>query len=101
MASKRSKTTPALAPLHPEAEALHARLLAEYDFSDGASLAMLRELCGTLGRLREVQQIICVEGLVIEGSQGQRRPHPLLATEDMLRRSLLAHARSLRLTVEA
>lgn len=101
MATKRPKATPAPAALHPEAQALHDRILSEYEFSDGASLAVLRELCGTLGRLREVQAVIGAEGLCVEGSQGQRRPHPLLATEDMLRRSLLAHARSLRLTVEA
>ena len=101
MASKRSKTTPPPVALQGEALALHDRLLGEFDFADAASLAMLKELCGTLGRLREVQQVIAAEGLTVEGSQGQRRPHPLLATEDMLRRSLLAHARSLRLTVEA
>jgi phage terminase small subunit len=100
MAAKRPKTTPPAA-LHGEALALHDRLLSEYDFSDDASLTMLRELCGTLSRLREVQAVIGSEGLTVEGSAGQLRPHPLLATEDMLRRSLLAHARSLRLTVEA
>lgn len=101
MATKRSKTTAAPAALHPDAAALHARVLAEFDFSDGASLAVLREMCGTLDRLRQVQSVITAEGLTVTGSTGQPRPHPLLATEDMLRRSLLAHARSLRLTVEA
>lgn len=101
MASKRSKTTAPPAALHGEALALHDRLLGEFEFNDGASKAVLHELCGTLGRLREVQAAISAEGLVVAGSQGQRRPHPLLAVEDMLRRSLLAHARSLRLTVEA
>lgn len=100
MAKRPSNKAPA-ATLQGEAAALHARLLTEFDFGDGASLAMLQELCGTLQRLREVQAVIAAEGLTVEGSQGQRRPHPLLATEDALRRSLLAHARSLRLTVEA
>jgi hypothetical protein len=51
--------------------------------------------------LREVQAVIAAEGLTVAGSMGQRRAHPLLGAEDMLRRSLLAHARALRLNVEA
>jgi hypothetical protein len=101
MASKRSKTPTSPTSLHGEALALHARLLGEFDFSDGASAAVLHELCATLQRLREVQAVIAAEGLTVAGSMGQRRAHPLLGAEDMLRRSLLAHARALRLNVEA
>jgi hypothetical protein len=99
--SKRSKTPTSPASLHGEALALHARLLGEFDFSDGAAATMLHELCATLQRLREVQAVIASEGLTVAGSMGQRRAHPLLAVEDTLRRSLLAHARALRITVEA
>lgn len=98
MAAKRSKTTPAPAALHGEALALHDQLVREFSFEDAAALATLRQLCETLARLREVQGVIGADGLVVVGVSGQRRAHPLLGTEDMLRRSLLAHARALRIT---
>jgi P27 family predicted phage terminase small subunit len=100
MATKRPPKPPQ--HLRGEAADLWRRTLDEYEFTDAASLAILRQACETLARIREVQAVIAADGLTVEGSKGQRRPHPLLATEDMLRRSLLAHARSLRLTaVEA
>jgi len=86
------------AGLSPEAAALWTRTLQEYAFDAGADLTLLRELCSTLDRLRQVQEGIRATGLTVTGSQGQVRANPLLTLEDQLRRTLLAHVRALRLT---
>jgi len=72
--------------------------MAEYVFESAADLALLGELVRTVDRLREVQAAIKAGGLMVLGSNGQPRPHPLLAVEDAVRRAILAHVRALRLT---
>jgi P27 family predicted phage terminase small subunit len=98
MAPRRATTPPAPSGLSAEASELWRRTLAEFAFDAGADLTLLRELCATLDRLREVQAGIKAQGLTVTGSQGQPRLNPLLAHEDQLRRTLLAHVRALRLT---
>ena len=44
------------------------------------------------------RQAIAADGLTVTGAAGQVRPNPLLATEDALRKSIIAHVRTLRLT---
>ena len=70
----------------------------EYAFNTAADLTLLAELCRATDRLRDVQQAIAADGLTVTGAAGQVRPNPLLATEDALRKSILAHVRTLRLT---
>ena len=92
-------TTPKPPPgLSAEARSLWTRTLAEYSFNTAADLALLAELCRATDRLREVQTAIKTDGLTVAGAAGQVRPNPLLATEDALRESILAHVRTLRLT---
>jgi hypothetical protein len=79
---------------------LRARLLATYDFSDDAAgLRLLDELVLASEQLRQVQERIQRDGLVVPGSQGQSRAHPLLGEQERLRRTILAFARSLRLAL--
>ena len=47
------------------------------------------ELLRVRDRLDEVRVVLAVEGLVTEGSTGQRRAHPLVAVEESLRSQLL------------
>jgi P27 family predicted phage terminase small subunit len=96
--TKRPTTPKPPAGLSAEARRLWERTLSEYAFSPGADLALLAELCRATDRLREVQTAIAAGGLVVAGAAGQVRPNPLLATEDALRKSILAHVRTLRLT---
>jgi P27 family predicted phage terminase small subunit len=96
--TKRPTTPKPPAGLSAEARSLWQRTLAEYAFSTGADLALLAELCRATDRLRDVQTAIKADGLTVTGAAGQVRPNPLLATEDALRKSILAHVRTLRLT---
>lgn len=92
------KTPTAPSGLSAEASALWRRTLDEYEFSSAADFALLRELCTTVDRLRQVQEGIKGSGLMVTGANGQPRLNPLLQHEDALRRTILAHVRALRLT---
>jgi hypothetical protein len=67
-------------------------LVADVRASSGGADADL-ELAGELLRIRdrldEVRSVLADEGLVTEGSTGQRRAHPLVAVEGSLRSQLL------------
>jgi phage terminase small subunit len=92
-------TPPAPKGLSVESKELLDRILAEYDFSDSASMQLLEELCRCHDRLASARRRIRRDGLMIRGSKGQLRPHPLLAAESALRRDLLALVRALRITL--
>ncbi|HMO48708.1 MAG TPA: P27 family phage terminase small subunit [Rubrivivax sp.] len=98
MTTKRPSTPSAPADLSAEAKRLWQRTLTEYTFNTAADFALLAELCRATDRLRDVQASISATGLTVEGAAGQLRPNPLLAIEDSLRKTILAHVRALRLT---
>jgi hypothetical protein len=80
---------------------LRKRLLAAYDFDDDpAALELLDQLVLAIAQLHAVQERLAKDGLVIRGSVGQTRAHPLLAEQDRLRRAVLALTRSLRLSFD-
>jgi P27 family predicted phage terminase small subunit len=92
-----AKNTTAPRTLGPAGRRLWRAIQAEYEIADAASLNILESLCQVSDRLAECREAIARDGLVVEGSGGQPRPHPLLQTEAEARRALLAHARALRL----
>lgn len=85
------------AELSSEARRLWSEILEDYQIDDAGGLAMLRQLCETLDRLRECQQAIKADGVTVKGYRGQPRPHPLLKTESECRRQMLACYRALNL----
>jgi hypothetical protein len=48
--------------------------------------SLLANVLRAADRLDEVARILSEEGLTVNGSKGQKRPHPLLALEQSLRR---------------
>ncbi len=96
----RKRPTKAKAPagLSVEARALWIATNDEYSFETAADFTLLRQLCETLDRLREIQAGIKTSGLMVAGSQGQMRLNPLLQAEEAARRTILAHVRALRLS---
>jgi P27 family predicted phage terminase small subunit len=84
--------------LSTEARGLWTETNDEYSFETAADYALLRQLCETLDRLRQIQVSIKGSGLMVAGSQGQLRINPLLQAEEAARRTILAHVRALRLT---
>jgi hypothetical protein len=54
--------------------------MEQYDFGDDpAALTLLDELILSVDQLRSIQAALVEDGLVVAGSTGQRRAHPLLA----------------------
>lgn len=94
---KRTKTKPPVG-LSAEARTLWVETNDEYTFETAADFTLLRQLCETLDRLRQIQAAIKTGGLTVIGSQGQVRLNPLLQAEEAARRTILAHVRALRLT---
>lgn len=82
-----------------EARALWSSIVAEHVIDDGASFELLRQLCESVTSLRAIQRQIRKDGLMVKGSKGQMRPHPLFATEAEYRRAILACIRGLRIDV--
>src|SRR5690554_5852798 len=95
--SMKKRTTTPPKTLGHDGRTLWTNLRNEYDISDSGSLAVLQSLCETVDRLNECRETIARDGLTVEGSGGQPRPHPLLQVEAESRRALLAHSRALRL----
>lgn len=99
--SKPTRTRPAPPGFSAESRALWADIMKSHVIDDGASRALLRQLCESLDGLRAVQARIKQDGLVIAGSKGQLRPHVLLGVESEYRRSILATVRALRLDIQS
>jgi hypothetical protein len=59
------------------------------------SASLLDEITTVRARLAEVVTAIAKDGIVVEGSQGQPRPHPLLTVERGLRRDVFRLEREL------
>ena len=71
-------------------------ILAVYDLSP-AELAILGQACRTADLLTRLDAELDGAGLTAEGSEGQPRPHPLLAASATQRRTLDSLLRSLSL----
>lgn len=96
----KRKASPQAPPRGLSAAGKHlwSATVAEYEFEGAADLALLAELCQAFDGARACRARIARDGLMVDGSAGQPRPHPLLAIEDAYRRSMLACVRALRLT---
>lgn len=53
-------------------------------------LLLLADMVRVRQRLLEVSETLNKEGLTVEGSKGQKRPHPLLSVEGALQRDFAA-----------
>lgn len=53
-------------------------------------LLLLEHALRAMDRLEGVRMVLDREGLTVEGSKGQTRPHPLLVAEGVLRREVAA-----------
>lgn len=85
------------AALSAESRRLWEEIVSDFQFDDAAGLAILRQLCESLDRLRQVQRAIADDGLVTKGYNDQPRAHPLLKVESETRRQVLACFRALKL----
>jgi hypothetical protein len=99
--SKPTRTRSAPPALSAEARELWADIMKSHVLDDGASRALLRQLCESLDGLRAVQARIKADGLMTSGSRNQPRPHVLLGVEAEYRRAILACVRGLRLDITA
>lgn len=83
--------------LSDESAGLWRDVIADFQIEDAAGLAVLRQLCESLDHLRACQARVEKDGLMVKGSRGQHRPHPLLKEISEARRSFFAACRTLNL----
>lgn len=102
MARKHAREVPeAPSDLSESSRALWAGLVADLDATGGGAevdLLLLGDVLRARDRLCDVSQALSADGLIVLGSTGQRRPHPLLATEGALRREVAASLERLGLS---
>jgi len=87
----RRPKPPAPPDLSPASAAAWAGLVADLLATSGAAevdLMLLANVLRATDRLAQVRAVLAVDGATVLGSQGQVRPHPLLATESTLRREV-------------
>ena len=85
--------------LSTEARALRQAIQNDYGIRDPTGLAVLDQLCHALDGIRACQRAIRSDGLMVRGSRGQMRAHPLIGAEEGYRRAFVQAVRTLRLDV--
>ena len=91
---------PAPPDLSPESQADWPGLAADVTVTLGGAdldFTMLADVLRGRDRLAQVRAVLENEGLTVQGSKGQTRPHPLLVSESVLRREVVAAFKRLRL----
>jgi hypothetical protein len=78
----------------PEHQAWHD-LVMEYRIDSGLGLELIRTVVEAKMRVRHLRAIIDREGEMVKGADGQKRRHPLLASEIAARAALLHAMRTL------
>jgi phage terminase small subunit len=73
--------------LRSSGRAFWRKITSVYDLSP-AEVALLARACRTLDTLADIDRTLMREGLVVTGSTGQRRGHPLLGAMSELQRTL-------------
>ena len=64
---------------------------------DADQVAVLEAGCRALTRLEAAEAVVAEDGLTVDGSKGQPRPHPLLSTIDVERRAFVQALKQLDL----
>lgn len=88
------------ADLSPDSTALWEALAQDVVVTMGGAqvdFVVLYDLLLARDRLAEIRETLATEGLIVTGSKGQSRPHPLLVSESVLRREVAQGLRRLRL----
>ena len=101
MKKNKSKLTPEVEALSPEAQKLHARLTKEWNLTDGAGQITLLTACQSLDRLREAQAVLKAEGCITKDRFGCPKAHPASTIEREARAGLLACMKMLNLDLES
>jgi P27 family predicted phage terminase small subunit len=87
--------------LTAEAKKLWQRLVHDFSIEDAAGHLLLRNALEAHDRLTEIRAILAEDGPQVADRFGQRKSHPLLASERDCRQQILASLRLLRLEPEA
>jgi hypothetical protein len=82
-----------------EGKKLKKSILAEFDIPDRGGLEILNRAIESFCRMREAEEIIDHEGLVVLNRFGEAREHPALNTERKARGQFLLALKQLNLDV--
>jgi P27 family predicted phage terminase small subunit len=83
----------------PEAKRVWRELMENWNL-DPAARPLLDTVCRALMRVREAQQLLARDGLVVRDRFGQAKPHPAAAIERDAQQTLLRNLRALNLDLE-
>ena len=86
--------------LSASAATLWRRLQTDYGIVDSGGLTLLSTACEAYGRMKQAQQMLDKEGLVVRDRHGQAKPHPALKIEYDNRAQLLSSLKMLSLDIE-
>jgi P27 family predicted phage terminase small subunit len=86
--------------LSPEARAWWTRLSEDFEIADSAGELLLAQACESFDRMREAQEILKREGLIVRDRFQQERQHPAFLCERDARNAMLKSLRQLNLDVQ-
>jgi len=82
-----------------EARKLWHAVVTEYEM-DAPGLTLLKEACLALDRLRQAQEVLARDGIVIVDRWGQPRQHPATLVERDARNQVLKFIKELHLDID-
>ena len=96
----KPKTTEPAKHLSRESKALWRKIVREWSIDDPAGLKVLDVGLEALDRATKARMMIEKDGMIVRDRFGQKKPHPLLATERDARAQFMQAVKSLNLDVE-
>ncbi len=97
---KKRTVPPAPSHLSDEAKAWWKRIHEANKIEDQGGLLLLQSALEAFARMRQAQDAIAADGLVIKDRWGQPRPHPAAVIERDSRAAMLSALRALALDIE-
>jgi P27 family predicted phage terminase small subunit len=85
--------------LSEDAHAFFSQVIAEFDITDAAGLALLLTACEALDRMSAARRVIEADGEITEDRYGQKKVHPACQLERDSRNGFLAAMRALQLDI--
>ncbi len=102
MATKAQPTRASRPPatLSPPARKLWSTIATEYDIGDIGGRTILSQAMEAYDRMKQAQEILGREGLLVEDRYGIKKPHPCTGIERDMRAQLLGALKMLNLDIE-
>jgi P27 family predicted phage terminase small subunit len=97
--SKANLDPPAPVQLSAESKGIWQKIVREWEL-DTPALLILETALGALDRIRQAEEMIRKDGIVIADARGNRKKHPAVAVEKDAKASLVRNLKALGLDLE-